>query len=267
MSGATRGFVAGSLAPNGAKGETTPSTPPDPAAPPIPNGAESASTEEQLNLRKLTRYLVEQASSGTARKPGSDGQSAPLEPRPKLEADLAEPEPPPEPEGELPPKLSRTGGPLESILGPSATAASMDGADALELNRPFDVAARFSAPLPSEPQALPRGAQLSEAAQRAIAEARQRMLQPGRIRDGQLSMTLNVAEASIPMRLRFSPDGHGGQTVAFLVSSTKDLRELRKLMPEIETALTELPVEVSDVNVDVDSFRDTPSEPRPGVRP
>jgi len=97
-------------------------------------------------------------------------------------------------------------------------------------------------------------------------EARQKMLQAGRMQDGRLAMTLTVKEASIPMRLRFSPDGTGGQHVAFLVSSTKDLRELRRLMPEIETVLTELPVEVSDVNVDIDSNRDEPAGTRPGER-
>jgi len=213
-------------------------------------------TEEQANAKKLTRYLVDQTASGASSKPEADRQSlTPTQPiDTSAELDKTAPAPVESSDGQL---ADRDG--FEAELG---TKSKPTKADAIDLSKPFDPAVRFRAAQAAEAQRGADGSdparsqQLHAAAQRALAEARQKMLQPGRTADGRLQMTLNVQEASIPMRLRFSPDGHGGQQVAFLVASAKDLRELRRLMPEIESVLTELPVEVSDVQTDIDSFRD-----------
>jgi hypothetical protein len=226
-------------------------------------------TEEQLNVRKLTKYLVSQAADGASEKVRSDRADpaprtlAPTDPQPGAPVG-AQPQPKPELEHR---RAGSTPTPKPDAAPEGAPPATKTvGPDGLELGRPFDPAARAQVTTAPEAEAAGREQQLRAATQRALAEARQRMLEPGRMRDGRLAVTLDVREATIPMRLRFSPDGHGGQNVAFLVSTAKDLRELKRLMPEIETVLTELPVEVSDVNVDVDSFRDRPTSRARGER-
>lgn len=231
------------------------------AAPSLAKPA-TVATEEQVNLRKLTRYLVDQTAEGATKTSETNRQTPPpaaasgdSHPGPSLDPRADQPAPPPkgvEADGDADGKLPKAEGKV----------------DQLDLSKPFDPAARFRAAQtadvapPSDPSSA-RGQQLEAAAHRALAEARQKLLQGNRPGEGRFSMTLNVEEASIPMRLRFTPDGHGGQQVAFLVATAKDLRELRRLMPEIETVLTELPVEVTDVKADVDSFRDVPSRDAP----
>lgn len=215
-------------------------------------------TEEQLNIRKLTRYLADQTARGADQKTEAD-RSDPKPHTPTLSEGEGE-GPSPAEGSDAQPTSDRRTQPLDfgaqSKADPRAPVPGQTSEN-LELSRPFDPSTRFGATAATEPDAnTMRQQQLRAAAQRAMAEARQKLLEPGRLQDGRLAVTLDVREASIPLRLRFSPDGRGGQNVAFLVSTAKDLRELKRLMPEIETALTELPVELSDVQVNIDSNRD-----------
>ncbi|NJK88185.1 MAG: hypothetical protein HC923_01520 [Myxococcales bacterium] len=111
---------------------------------------------------------------------------------------------------------------------------------------------RNAEPLPETTQRNPLGS----AVHRAILEARQRWIEEAKNQPGRLGITLVLDEAAVPLRVQFGPDGQGGQRVAFVVGSLRDRQELRRLMPEIETALAELPARVTDVRVEIDPNRD-----------
>ncbi|MGF1510212.1 MAG: hypothetical protein ACFB9M_12000 [Myxococcota bacterium] len=104
---------------------------------------------------------------------------------------------------------------------------------------------------------------LSQAAQRLVAEAREKALQS---RESRLPLNLNLEESAIPMRLRFTPRADGRHDVAFVVASYRDHLELKKRLPEIQRVLTELPLDLTDVQIEVRTPVDRPHTRRKGSR-
>lgn len=214
-------------------------------------------TEEQLNVRKLVHYLDGQRAQPTAAQQQAQQTQAGQKPEAPAANDGYEPLP------ELEPDIDAA--PLRAV--PSSDAES----DGKVIQVDFEGAAkRFgfessSAGSGFRHDGAPSGqaiaqqarAEAGDAAQRQMSAATQRLLADARERalqsrsQGKLSLTLVLEEATVPMRMRFSPSRGGGHEVAFVVTSQKSAKELEKLMSEIETALTELPVEVSEVKIEV----------------
>ncbi len=209
-------------------------------------------TEEQLNLRKLVDYLKELGRESAAKEPVQprpaaeatteletrtavelevEPEATELEPERPIEGELLEGEPEGEPEGEL-------------KLGFSSRSEGGEGQRGFGQHQAQALAeAQIAA------AQRPEESQLSQASRKMMAELRERLAHRAHAK---LPLNLVLEEAAVPMRLRFQPGAGGAHEVAFVVSTMKARRELRRLMPEIETVLTELPVELADVRIEIE---------------
>lgn len=216
----------------------------------VPSSAPARLTEEQLNVRKLVDYLkgLERAPSGTsasieikpaeqtvAEHTAAESTLPAVEGEANLELDLDIEEP-------VETEVDESEAELE--LGSSGLSEGGDGRRGL---------GRHAAQALAEAQAASaqraQETQLSQASRRMMAELRERMTNRNASR---LPLNLVLEEAAVPMRLRFQPVAGGAHEVAFVVNNMRARQELRKLMPEIETVLTELPVEVADVRIEIE---------------
>jgi hypothetical protein len=258
---------------------------------PIERGAAAASaatsgtpptlaTEQQRNTLELARYVEAALQSGSGAKPSSlslaeSGPTPSSAPSPSVPA--ASPATVDDGNATQPVGATETAASAETDTPAHDSAeAGRDDPDAstserrrgeptvpklgepkLELSsidRPFEAArpATNRAPGPSP--------QLSSATQQLLAEAREQAIH--RAQEGRLPMTLNLEEAQVPLKLRFTPQANGQHEVAFIVASQRSHQELRKLLPEIQIALAELPIDLSDVQVVVEE----PAHPQPEKR-
>lgn len=237
---------------------------------PAPMGAPALVTEQHQNVQKLVRYLQQNAPgtgtgagatpAGTEAQPTGPASSDGSDPDPGMQLLIADepestigPQDPPTPEVE--PKSKPRDGlralfssatadseSLKTSFGESSSFADSDGAG----SNPMLAHAQEGGPTD-----VRHGSQLGASARRLIADARLRSWGSG----VKVPLELQLDEASVPMRLKFSPRGDGSHEVRFVVATPRDRRELRRQMPELESALADLPVQIADVQVEVDPTR------------
>jgi len=218
-------------------------------------------TEEQLNVRKLVEYLTGLGRAAPAKEAAGPSPSEVQPPStPPVDVEAAELEAEgAEPELELdPPTPSETVGEAEGEgeaelkLGFSSRSEGGDGRKGFGQHQSQALAEAQAA-------SVQRGeeSQLSQASRKMMAELRERFANRT---NAKLPLNLVLEEAAVPMRLRFQPGAGGAHEVAFVVSSMRARQELRRLMPEIETVLTELPVEVADVRIEIEPRLQRPAQ-------
>ena len=214
---------------------------------------ELRATEETANLRKLLAYVDGHRADGRNGSPEAAPKAQPAEPMKLLVSD----EPPAEraqaadnsqtARASTPVKTSvetpnwKNPAPGLAAAGPELTGLDL-GSGEFGGRDPAQTFGRMAAEA-SANESTP--SQLASSARRLMAEAKQRPWSP----NARVPLELRLDEAQVPMRLRISPTADGQHQVKFLVQSPEARRELRKLLPEIETTLAELPIEVADVQV------------------
>jgi hypothetical protein len=90
-----------------------------------------------------------------------------------------------------------------------------------------------------------RSRQVANAAVERVRE----MTKTKQAAEGKLSLTIRIDDAT-EVKLRISPRGDGTHELAFLVADPRLKHELRRALPEIRDAASELPINVTDVWID-----------------
>lgn len=94
-----------------------------------------------------------------------------------------------------------------------------------------------------------------------VAQLRQRLPNYSAQLNRHLSIQLTTEDGSA-VRLTMNPTEQGTHEIALLVGSERLRRELKRVKPELEEAVAELPISVSDVAIDMDPQRGSANQPR-----
>ncbi len=94
-------------------------------------------------------------------------------------------------------------------------------------------------------QAQAQQAEVARAARTLVQQA-QTKIQGKNLTSGRLSLTLTLDDGP-EVKLLISPKADGAHEVALVAADAKVREELRRALPEIETVVAELPLEVSDL--------------------